>query len=321
MAGAGPEHRDEGVPVWVPVLVVVVIIGLIATAVLLLLSADPESSPTTVLSPSATSTTAEDIEMPDTTAASPTVQTTTTSPVTTTTQSAGLRPFVGWWQAQGLDGSLLDLRIDADGVILFWDSASEECDQRGVRSPQTWTGSVAASPSETTTLNAVGMKQCHLYGAENPEPVPAEMLFSHNNETDTLEAAAGGIVYARSAEVPGQPIDASNPLVGSWEATDSDGTRVTMNIGADGSWESKDTRSGGCERNGFTYATWSAVGTGEFELGPRQLMRVSMTTSCKPQDGAQQVLSSDVEWTFAYDQTEDTLALVESAGVTYTRLP
>lgn len=307
---------DSGVSVWVVVAVVVGVISLIAVAAFLIFQSLTGSGDTTL--PAALDTTTT-ISESVTTTAQP--ATTTTAVSTTTTQSASeSNPFVGWWKAVDIDGSLIDLRIDDEGGFFYWDSASGVCQNNNVRSPETWTGTTTVDMAVRPTLTATGTKQCYFYGVENPPATPREFDYYYDADTDTLEFAPDGVRYTRSSDVPGLPAEESNPFVGSWEATDGDGTRVTMTIQPDGAWNSVDTRSGGCERKGFTYATWSAEGTGTFQLaGPT--FNLTMTTFCNPPDGSQIVHSPDVVWTFVHDQPSDSILLIESNGTTYTRLP
>ena len=115
-------------------------------------------------------------------------------------------------------------------------------------------------------------------------------------------------------------MDAANPFVGSWEATDADGTYIVMAILVDGSWESTNTRSGGCERKGFTYATRSGEGSGTFDLSGTPVFELTMTTYCDPPELEKVVDSPEVNVSFEYQQSADTVVLLAD-GTTYTRLP
>ena len=120
--------------------------------------------------------------------------------------------------------------------------------------------------------------------------------------------------------VPGVAADAANPFVGSWEAIDADGTYLVMAILADGSWESANTRSAGCERKGFIYATWSAEGSGTFNLSNTPVFELMMTSYCDPPELEKVVDSPEVNWLFEYRQSADTVVLLAD-DTTYTRLP
>ena len=309
--------------VWVVVAVVVGAVALLAVAAFLIFeslgdSSDPtvpEAADTTTTIPEQTTTTAKPIT---TTSTQPT---TTTTGATTTTEQEPANPFQGWWKAVDNDGSLIDLRIDEEGGFFYWDSASGPCRNNDVRSPETWEGTTTVDLLDRPTLTATGSRQCYFYGADNPPPKPVEHDYYYNSGTDTLEFAPDGVLYTRSPDVPGLPANETNPLVGSWEATDGDGTRVTMTIETDGTWASEDTRSGGCERKGFTYATWSAQGSGTFDLTVQPTLNLTLTTYCNPPGSDQVVHSPEVLWTFVHDQATDTILLVESNDTTYTRLP
>lgn len=267
----------------------------------------------------------------------------TTLPVTNTTEKpsptvAGQdeNSFVGWWKATDLDGSLLDLRVDAEGTFAYWDSASRVCRDRGFgHSPETWGGTATFQMTDrpsfiddmvgegallVPTLTVSGTVTCYPYGANNPDVVERSLDFYYDPDTDRLEPATSGVRYVRSPEVPGVPADAANPFVGSWEATDADGTHIVMAILADGSWESTGTRSGGCESKGFTYATWSGEGSGTFNLSSTPVFELIMTTYCDPPELEKVVHLPEVNWRFEYQQSADTVVLLAD-GTTYTRLP
>ena len=310
---AAPE--DKGVSVWTVVAVVVGAVVLLGVPAWFLTQSVVGSETTTTV-PEAAVTSA-------------------TLPVTTVSLQDE-NPLVGWWKATDLDGSLLDLRVDADGTFSFWDSASVVCRNRGFEhSPETWGGTakfqmtdrpsfiddmVGEGAVAVPTLTASGTVTCHPYGADNPEVGDRRLDFYYDPDTDTLEPAAGAVRYVRSPAVPGVPVDAANPFVGSWEATDADGTYIVMAILADGSWDSTNTRSGGCERKGFTYATWSGEGSGTFDLSSTPVFELTMTTYCDPPELEKVVDSPEVNVSFEYQQSADTVVLLTD-GTTYTRLP
>jgi hypothetical protein len=93
-----------------------------------------------------------------------------------------------------------------------------------------------------------------------------------------------------------------------------------MTILADGSWEATDARSAGCERKGFTYATWSGEGSGTFDLSSTPVFELTMTTYCDPPELEKVVDSPEVTVSFAYQQSADTVVLLVD-GTTYSRLP
>ncbi len=124
----------------------------------------------------------------------------------------------------------------------------------GGHSPETWAGTATFQlEGVIPTLVAAGSRTCHPYGDDSADAGEASWEWFYDLETDMLEFAPDGVLYTRSPP----PLEGgdSNPFVGSWEATDSDGTRISMMIASDGTWESLDTRSGGCENMGLTYAT------------------------------------------------------------------
>ena len=302
--------QDRGVPAWVPIGIGLVVIGLLAAGVLMVF-ADLEDSTTTRPEAIANTTTSTIV----TTTTSTISTTTSTVPETTTSTTEQVDPWVGWWEASDENGQI-DLFIDESGVFEYWDSASQLCTSGGIESPSAWAGAMVGDPS---VLSASGDLICHFYGAENPVPRTVAAEFTYNFGTDTLEY--GEIAMVRASELPGLPTDVGNPLVGSWSATDSDQTHVIMLIHADGRWESTDSRSGGCERKGFTYAVWSAEGTGVFEMSSEPTMRVNLATFCTTPDGTLNPHSPEVSWTFVYDAGSDTVSLVESDGVVYNRFP
>ncbi len=309
------EPEDKGVSVWKVVAVVVgavVLLGL--PAWFLTQSVVGSETPTTVPAAAATST---------------------TLPVTTVPDQDE-NPLVGWWKATDLDGSLLDLRVDAEGTFSYWNSASAVCRQRGFEhSPETWGGTatfrmtdrpsfiddmVGEGAAAVLTLTASGAVTCYPYGADNPDVGDRSLDFYYDPDADTLEPASGVVRYVRSPAVPGVPPDAANPFVGSWEATDADGTYIVMTILADGSWDSTNTRSGGCERKGFTYATWSGEGSGTFDLSGTPGFELMMTTYCDPPELEKVVDSAEANVSFEYQQSADTVVLLAD-GTTYSRLP
>ncbi len=317
------ESEDKGVSVWTMVAVVVGAVVLLGV---------PACFSTQSVVGSETTTTAPEA-----------AATSTTLPVTneieqpsTTFPGLDENPFVGWWKATDLDGSLLDLRVDAEGTFSFWDSASGACRNRGFEhSPETWGGTATFEMTErpsfvddmvgegaplVPTLTTSGTVTCHPYGADKSDVGDRSFDFYYDPDTDRLEPGAGGVRYVRSPAVPGVPADAANPFVGSWEATDSDGTHIVMAILADGSWESADARSGECESKGFTYATWSGEGSGTFDLAGTPVFELMLTTYCDPPDLEKVVHSLEVNWSFEYQQATDTVVL-PADGTTYTRLP
>lgn len=302
--------------VWVVVAVAVTAVALIAVVVFLVFAADDEGTPaadvTTTPEASSTSTmptTAED-------------QTTTSTASTTTTVAPEVteNPFVGWWRLAGNEGRSVDLRIGVEGEILMWDSASSLCVNDGIDSPHVLEGFSTFKPFGTPTLAITGAVTCHLYGLGQQPTDDQLLVFTYNSESDAIELAEDGVRFERSPSVPGLPVDASNPFVGSWEGTDSDLTHVEMTVLADGSWLSTDTRSGGCERKGFTYATWSAEGSGAFDLNATPIFDIELTTYCHPFGEDKLVHSPSANFILIYDASTDTLAL-DGTDVTYTRLP
>ncbi len=261
--------------------------------------------------------------------------TSTTLP-STTVPGQDENPLAGWWKAIDLDGSLLDLRVDPEGTFSYWDSASGVCRNRGLEhSPETWGGTatfrmtdrpsfiddmVGEGAVAVPTLTASGTVTCYPYGADNTEVEDRSLDLYYDRATDTLEPANGAVRYVRSPVVPGVTADAANPFVGSWEATDADGTYTVMAILADGSWESANTRSGGCERKGLTYATWSREGSGTFNLSGTPVFELLMTTYCDPPELEKVVDSPEVNWVFEYQQSADTVVLL-SDGANYSRIP
>ncbi len=316
MADTEPvEPEDKSVSVWTLVAGVagaVVLVGVPAW----LVTRSVAGSETTKTVPAATATS-------------------TTLPLTTD-PGQDQNPFVGWWKAIDVDGSLLDLRVDAEGTFSYWDSASGVCRNRGLEhSPETWGGTATFQMTDrpsfiddmvgegavaVPTLTASGSVTCYPYGADNPDVGDRSLDLYYDRDTDTVEPASGAIRYARSPAVPGVPADAANPFVGSWEATDADGTYIVMAILADGSWESTNTRSGGCERKGFTYATWSGEGSGTFNLSGTPVFELMMTTYCDPPELEKVLDSPEVNWSFEYQPSADTVVLLAD-GTTYTRLP
>ena len=273
-----------------------------------------------------TTTTLAAAAAPTTTVATPTtateaVTTTTVTPTTATTEPEDdPNPFVGWWAATDVDGSFLDLRVDADGGFMYWDSASGICAANGLgHSPQTWAGTATFVLDELPTMTATGIRECFPYGDNNGDLGEAAADFVYDLETDMLEFVLDGVRYTRAPLL--SPSTDPNPFVGVWEATDSDGTRVTMKIDGVGTWQSRDTRSGGCENMGLTYATWSAEGTGMFDLQGIPSFAVQTTTFCHPVDGEAVPRSEDVVLTYEYRPESDEVALVLFLETIFTRVP
>jgi hypothetical protein len=175
-------------------------------------------------------------------------------------------------------------------------------------------------PFGTPTLAVSGSGTCHLYGTgQQPKESPL-FVFYYDADTDMIESGDDGAMYVRSPSVPGTPGDDSNSFVGSWEGTDSDMTHVEMVILDDGSWQSTDTRSGGCERKGFTYATWSADGSGTFDLTATPTFEIGLTTYCHPVGEEKLVHSPEASFVLSHDSSTDTLEL-DGTDIEYTRLP
>ena len=95
-----------------------------------------------------------------------------------------------------------------------------------------------------------------------------------------------------------------------------------MTIAPSGDWEMLDTRSGGCERMGLTYATWSADGTGFFDLGvgATPTFSVVTTTMCHPVDGDSVPRSEDVQLSYEYRAESDEVALLLFLETIFTRV-
>ena len=120
----------------------------------------------------------------------------------------------------------------------------------GVRSPENWVGFFTFKAIGRPTIAATGTATCQFYGRGNQPGTNLASVFFYDPDTDMVESSLDGTLFSRSTSDPGIPTDEANPLVGSWEGTDGDLTHVEMSILADGSWESTDTRSAGCERKG-----------------------------------------------------------------------
>jgi len=313
----GPVEPDSGrarsglIGVGILAAVAVVAIG----AIILFQSGGGAKTTTTVAVAPPTTTT----EAPTTTTEA--VATTTLAPTTTTTEAEeDPNPFVGWCAATDVDGSFLDLSVDADGVFMYWDSASGICEANGLaHSPQTWEGTAVFVLDELPTMTATGARECFPYGEDNGTLGEAAADFLYDAAADMLEFALDGVRYTRAPLPP--PSTDSNPFVGLWEATDSDGTRVTLQIDGAGTWKSRDTRSGGCENMGLTYATWSAGGTGMFNLEDTPTFEGLTTTFCHPVDGDPVPRSQDVVFTYEYRQSTDEVALLLFLETIFTRVP
>ena len=279
-----------------------------------------ETTTTNVEAAPATTTTTK----PVTTTTEP--LTTTTEPRTTTTTLMDIEPdpFVGWWKATDVDGSHLDLRVENDDTsrytFTYWDSASGSCEGNGLgHSPETWEGTGVSLRQPPQLLTVSGPRTCFPYGGDNAEIGERGADFLYDLETDMLEFSLDGVRYTRSPP-PQLGSDGSNPFVGTWEATDSDGTRVEMTFAGDGAWRSEDTRSGGCENMGLAYATWSAEGTGTFDLEGISGFEVLTTTICHPVDGDPVPRSEDVVFTFEYRADNDEVALLLFLETIFTRV-
>lgn len=274
-------------------------------------------SDTTTTAPAPTSTAAATTT---TAAATTTTTNTTLLPTTTTTIPEDRKAFVGWWKATDADGSHLDLRVRADGTFMYWDSASGVCQVQGhAHSPETWAGTAMFLEGETPTMTASGTRTCFPYGGEATEIGENAADFLHDQETDMLKFSLDGVRYERSPAPPAA--GDAHPLVGSWEATDSDGTRITVEIALDGSWISEDTRSGGCENMGLSYATWSASGTGMFALEETPSFEGVGTTLCRPAGGGDPVPRTEGGlFTFEYREETDEAALLLFHETLFTRV-
>ena len=318
MTGEGtPERPDKGVPAWVPITLVAAALAVVAVVVSLLFGgSDDPADPTLAGETTSTTTFAPETTQPSRTSTSSS-STTSTLPETTTT-SANEAAWAGWWDSVDTNGGIIDLELTTDSGFTYWNSASDLCQVGDARFPITWSGVVS---EEGSTLLLEGSMQCYLYGSENPEPTALDLEITYDASVDTIEFPGDGLMLARSEDLPGVATAADNPLIGSWTATDGDGTFSIMHIHADGSWTSDDTRSGGCEAKGYTYARWSAEGSGAFDLTGQPTFRLQMTTYCSPPGGNQVVHSPSVDWTLLFDEGTDTVLLVESQGTTYTRFP
>lgn len=315
------DSGDTGLSVWALVAVGIAAIGLLAVVLLIAFpSTDDDPTPAAAAATTTTETNRSSAPATAPTSTAPPTTTTTTVAATTTAPPEADNPFVGWWRLADADGRSVDLRVDLEGTISWWDSASSLCENDGIDSPYAMAGFSTFKSFGTPALAVSGSGTCHRYGVgQQPEESPL-VVFSYDAATDTIESADDGAVYARSPSVPGAPVDGANPFVGSWEGTDSDLTHVEMTIQADGSWQSTDTRSGGCERKGFTYATWSAEGSGVFDLGADPSFDITLTTYCHPVGGDRLVHSPQANFVLRYDTDRDKLVL-DGAGVEYTRLP
>lgn len=318
MADVQPvESGDKGVSIWVVATVVVAALLLLSLPLWFLINNFVGSETTTTV-PQAVVTTTTTLQQTTTSVAEPT--TTLTPQSATTTPLEDPNPFVGWWKATENEGRHLDLRVDAEGSFSYWDSASANCMNGGVRSPENWVGFFTFKPVGRQTIAATGTATCQFYGTGNQPGNSLASVFYYDPDTDMVESGLDGTLYSRSTSVPGIPTDEANFLVGSWEGTDSDLTHLEMSILTDGSWESTDTRSGGCEGKGLTYATWSAEGSGTFSLTGIAFFEVSLTTYCHPVGEGRQIHSPDADFIFLYRRSTDTLTLGDD-GPVYTRLP
>ncbi len=253
----------------------------------------------------------------ETTTSSSSTTTTTVPPTTTTTIPEDRADFVGWWTGISDGGGILDIRISADGTFMHWDSASGVCRANGFdQSPMTWAGSAEFHEEEVPRMTASGLITCFPYEGDVGEIGDTDGDFQFDEESGTL-VAADGTSYAPVEYVA--PPASDNPFAGTWEATDSDGTRVVTVIAADGTLSSEDTRSGGCENMGLTGATWSAEGVGAFDL-TAAAFEVPVQTICHP-PGAEPVPRSEGVFTFGYVEETDELVLQLFLDTVFTRVP
>ncbi len=71
---------------------------------------------------------------------------------------------------------------------------------------------------------------------------------------------------------------------------------------------------------GLTYATWSAAGTGMFNLEDPPTFE-GLTTFCHPADGDPVPRSQDVVFTYEYRQSSDEVGLLLFLETIFTRVP
>ena len=315
------ESEDKGVSIWVVLAVVVAVLLLLSVPLWFLVNNVVGTETTTTVPQVVVPTTTTRTTIPQAVVTTPTTTATSQSTISTTTPPPeDPNPFVGGWKATENEDRHLDLRVDAEGSFSYWDSASANCMFGGVRSPENWVGFFTFKAVGRQTIAATGTATCQFYGKGDQPGNSLASVFYYDPDTDMVESGLDGTLYSRSTSVPGIATDGSNPLVGSWEATDGDLTRVEMTILTDGSWESTDTRSAGCEGKGLTYATWSGEGSGTFSLTGIAFVEVSLTTFCHPVGKEKEVHSLDANFIFSYRRSTDTLVLGDD-GPIYTRLP
>ena len=132
-------------------------------------------------------------------------------------------PFVGWWEATDLDGSLLNLRVDEERTFSFWDSASKACLKEGVEhSPETWAGTATFTMTERPsfiddmvgegnnsepTLTMSGAVTCHPYDSKSGDIAERSAVYYYDPVTDRLEPAGGGVRFKRSYPDQGVAVD------------------------------------------------------------------------------------------------------------------
>lgn len=242
--------------------------------------------------------------------------TTTIPPTTTTTIPADRAQFVGWWTTTS-EAGIIDMRVLVDGSFMLWDSASGLCRANGLgESPMTWAGVAQFHLEEVPRMTITGTATCFPYEGDPGELGEISGELQYDSESGTLLSLDG--VNYNPVELITPPLD-DNPFVGSWEATDSDGTHIMTVITPDGIFNSEDTRSGGCENMGLTGATWSASGVGIFDLGGAPAFEVPVQTLCHPPDG-EPVPRSEGVFSFGYVEETDELVLHLFLDTVFTRV-
>ena len=164
-------------------------------------------------------------------------------------------------------------------------------------------------------MTVSGTTTCYPYDSDPGDVGETAGEFRYDAETGTL--SSDGIDYVRVEVVTASPDD--NPFVGTWEATDSDGTHITTVIARDGTFNSEDTRSGGCENMGLIGATWSASGVGRFDLSGGPTFEVPVQTVCHRTD-AESVPRSEGVFSFGYVEETDQLVLHLFLDTVFTRV-